>query len=222
MTQQTKTTIEVARRDVLGKKVRALRREGFTPANVYGHSIESIPVQIGTDELRRLLKGKGRNEIVYVQVEGEERPTFIKEIQRNPVTDQILHLDFFQISLKEKVRLSVPLHFQGLAPAIDTYGGIITHQLNDVMVEALPTAIPSSIDVDVSGLNEIGDAIHVSDLIVPEGAEILNEPESSVARVDLPAAEKAEEATEGEVAEGEEGAPAAEGEPGEGGGSDNE
>lgn len=211
MTQQTKTVINVARRDVIGKKVRALRREGFTPANIYGHNVDSIPIQLGTDELRLLLKGKGRNEIVYVQVEGEERPTFIKEIQRNPVTDQILHLDFFQISLKEKVRLSVPLHFQGVPPAIDTYGGILTHQMNDVMVEALPTAIPSSIDVDVSGLAEIGDAIHVSDLIAPEGVEILNDAEAGVARVDLPAAEKAEEAVEGEVAEGEEGA-AAEGE----------
>jgi large subunit ribosomal protein L25 len=211
MTQDTKTQINVVPRTVLGKKVRALRRAGVIPANIYGHNVPSVAVELASEELRLLMKGHGRTEIVYVQLDGEERPTFIKEIQRNPVTDQILHVEFLQISLKNKVKIEVPIHLIGLPPAVDNLGGILSHHLNSIIVEALPTSIPSSIDVDVTGLIDIGQSIHVSDLIAPEGVEILHEPESVVARIDLPAAERAEEAAEGaeEAAEGEAGEGAA-------------
>ncbi len=207
MVQKSKTSLNVARRDVTGKKVRALRRGGIVPANIYGNNVDSVAVQVSGDDLRHLMRGHGRSEIVYVQLDGEERPTFIRDVQRNPVTDQVLHVDFMQISLKEKVKIEVPLHFVGKAPAVDTYGGIVTHQLNQVLVEALPTSIPSAIEVDVSALAEIGQSLHVSDIAVPEGAVILNDPDSAVARIDLPAAERAEEVEAVEAGE----APAAEG-----------
>lgn len=207
MAQDTKTVLKVARRERLGKKVRALRREGIIPANIYGQHAASIAVQLPADDLRRLMKGHGRNEIIYVSVDGEERPTFIRDIQRNPVTDQILHVDFMQISLTERVRIEVPIHFVGESPAVDTYGGILTHHLNQVLVEALPTAIPQFIEIDVSSLTEIGQSLHVSDLVPPEGVVILHDMEAAVVRVDLPAAERAEE---GPAAEAAEGAPAAE------------
>src|SRR5688500_14958916 len=110
MTQETrtKTQLNVARRDVIGKKVRAMRRQGIVPANIYGNNVDSVAVQIPGEELRHLLRDHARTEIVYVQFEGEERPTFIKQVQRNPVTDQVLHIDFFQISLLEKVKIEVP------------------------------------------------------------------------------------------------------------------
>ena len=142
----------------------------------------------------------------------------MRDIQRNPVTDQILHVDFMQISLQERVRLEVSIHFSGFAPAVDTHGGILTHSMNEILVEALPTSIPSSIEIDVSSLTEIGQSIHVRDIVPPADVVIISEPESVVVRVDLPAAERAEEveAVEGEVTEegaepGAEGAPAAEG-----------
>jgi large subunit ribosomal protein L25 len=100
------------------------------PANIYGQHVDSTAVQLPADDLRQLMRGHGRNEIIYVNIEGEQRPTFIRDIQRNPVTDQILHVDFMQISLKEKVRLEVPIRFTGVAPAVDTYSGILDHQLN--------------------------------------------------------------------------------------------
>ena len=202
MTQDTKTVLNVARRERLGKKVRALRREGMIPANIYGQHTDSTAVQLPADDLRHLMRGHGRNEIIYVNIEGEERPTFIRDIQRNPVTDQILHVDFMQISLKEKVRLEVPIHFTGVAPAVDTYSGILDHQLTQVMVEALPTNIPQFIELDVGTLTEIGQALHVSDLIAPEDTIILTDPELAVVRVDLPAAERSEEAPTAEAAEG--------------------
>jgi large subunit ribosomal protein L25 len=205
MAQDTKTVLNVARRDCFGKKVRALRREGVIPANIYGNAVDSVAVQVPADDLRHLMRAHGRTEIVYVQLDGEERPTFIKDLQRNPVTDQVLHVDFMQISLKEKVKIEVPVHFVGEAPAVDAHGGIVTHHLNQVLVEALPTSIPSALEVDISGLAEIGQSLHVSDIVVPEGVVILTDLESALARIDLPAAERAEEVEEAE-AEGDEGA----------------
>jgi large subunit ribosomal protein L25 len=218
MTQDTKTQLNLVRRDVIGKKVRALRRSGIIPANIYGHNVDSLAVQVPSDELRLLMKRHSRNEIIYVQVDGQERPTFVRDVQRNPVTDQIVHVDFLQISLTETVRLEVPVRFSGVAPAVSTHGGIVTHSTNMVMVEALPTAVPSSIEIDISGLTDIGQSIHVGDLPEMEGVVFITDPGSVIVRIDLPAAERSEAevaAEAAEAAEGEEGAegvvPAAEG-----------
>jgi large subunit ribosomal protein L25 len=204
MTSDAKTQLNLVRRDVIGKKVRALRRQGIIPANIYGHNVDSLAVQVGSDELRLLMKRHSRNEIIYVQVDGRERPTFVRDVQRNPVTDQIVHVDFLQISLTEKVRLEVPVHFSGVAPAVTTFGGIVTHATNQVLVEALPTAVPSVIEVDISDLTEIGQSIHVGDLTEMEGVVFLTDAGSVIVRIDLPAAERAEEAEV--AAEGEEAA----------------
>lgn len=216
MAQDTKTKalLNVAPRGVLGKKVRALRREGFIPANIYGHRVDSVAVQVVTDDFKHLLKEHGRRELVYIQIEGAERPTFIRDIQRNPVTDQILHVDFLQISLTETVRLEVPIHLTGKSPAVVDLGGILTHQLSQVTVEALPMSIPSLIEVDVGVLEEINSTVTVSDLKPIDGVTFLTDAESVIARVDAPSV-VVEEAPV--VAEGEEGAPAAEGEAAAGG-----
>jgi large subunit ribosomal protein L25 len=205
MATASKTELKVAQRDVLGKKVKVLRREGLTPANIYGNKLDSTAIQVSTEELRQVLKTAGRNEIVYLRLDGDEpRPTFVKTVQHHPIADRILHVDFYQISLKEKVRLEVPIHLIGLAPAVDTYGGILVHGLDRVSVEALPTDVPSVFEVDVSTLAEIDAALHVSDLDIPEGVTLLTDPEQVVCKVSPPAVEKVEEAEEEELAEGEE------------------
>lgn len=214
MVTKEKASIEVARRDVLGKKVSRLRREGMTPANIYGNHIESVAAQLSTEEFRQFLRGHSRNEIIYLKIDGEDRPTFIRDIQRNPVTDQVLHVDFLQVSLDHKVRLEVAVHVTGVAPAVDTHGGIITHALTSLQVEALPTNIPESLTADISVLTELGQSLHVSDLIAPEGVDILTDPETVVARIDIPAAERAEEEEGEEGVEGEAGVEGEEGEEG--------
>jgi large subunit ribosomal protein L25 len=214
MAQATRqrTELKVTPREVLGKKVRALRREGLTPANIYGPKVESTAVQVPTEELRHVLKTAGRNDIVYLRLDGDEpRPTFVREIQQNPVTDAILHVDFFQISLRDKVRAEVPIHLVGLSPAVDTFGGILMHGLDHVTVEALPTEVPSFLELDVSPLVEINQALHVSNLELPEDVTLLTDSEQVVAKVAPPAVEpepeveEEEEAVEGEAPE-EEGA----------------
>jgi large subunit ribosomal protein L25 len=214
MAQATRqrTELKVTPRETRGKKVRALRREGLTPANIYGPKVESTAVQVLTEELRYVLKPAGRNDIVYLRLDGDEpRPTFVRDIQQNPVTDAILHVDFFQISLRDKVRADVPIHLVGLSPAVDTFGGILMHGLDHVTVEALPTEVPSFLELDVSPLVEINQALHVSDLELPEDVTLLTDAEQVVAKVAPPAVEpepeveEEEEAVEGEAAE-EEGA----------------
>ncbi len=216
MVQQTKVELKVSPREVLGKKVKALRREGVIPANVYGHALESVAIQISKDDLAHLLHSAGRNEIVYLRLDSEEaRPTFLRQIQRNPVTDAILHVDFYQISLKEKVRMEVRLVLVGTAPAEQKYGGTLLHSLDRIAVEGLPTEIPSVIEVDVSGLEEIDATIYVHELSVPGEITVLSDREQVVAKVAPPQVEKepeaeVEEEVEGEVPEGEEAAPEAE------------
>lgn len=222
MAQDTKTVLNVAPREVLGKKVRALRRGGVIPANIYGHNVESVAVQVGTDDFKHLLKEHGRRELVYIQIDGGERPTFIRDIQRNPVTDQILHVDFLQISLTETVRLQVPIHLVGKAPAAIDLGGILTHQLSEMTVEALPMSIPSLIEVDVSGLVELNQSVHVSDIEAIDGVTFLADPDTVIARVDAPSVvvEEVAAPTEGEEAAAEGGEEAAGGEQKEGGDSE--
>ena len=215
MVQQTKVELKVSPREVLGKKVKALRREGVIPANVYGHALESAAIQVAKEELVQLLRTAGRNEIVYLRLDGEEpRPVFLRQIQRNPVTDAILHVDFYQISLREKVRMEVPVSLVGTAPAEQTHGGTLLHSLDRITVEGLPTEIPSVIEVDVSGLEEIDATIYVSELSVPGEVTVLTDPEQVVAKVAPPQVEKEVEEEEEVPEEGEEvpeeGAPEAE------------
>ena len=206
---EQKVELKVTPRDVVGKKVSRLRREGVIPANVYGHGLESVSIQVPKDDLVHVMRTAGRNEIVYLRLDGDEpRPTFLRQVQRNPVTDAILHADFYQISLKEKVRMEVPVALIGTAPAEQTHGGTLLHSLDSISVEGLPTDIPSVIEVDVSGLEEIDAAIHVAELSVPEGIAVLTDPEQVVAKIAPPQVEKVEEEVVEEAVEGE--APAAE------------
>ncbi len=211
MVNKPKVELKVSPRPVLGKKVKRLRREGIIPANVYGRALESVSIQVVRDDLVRVVRSAGRNEIVYLRLDGEEpRPTFVRQIQLNPVTDAILHVDFYQISLAEKVRIDVPLAMVGTAPAEQTHGGTLLHSMDSIAVEGLPTDIPSVIDVDVSGLEEIDASIHVADLSVPAQVTVLSDPGMVVAKIAPPHVEKeVEEEVGEEVLEGEE---AAEGE----------
>jgi len=220
MTQAaTQIELAVTPRSVLGKKVKTLRRQGITPANVYGHGIPSQAVQLPTPDLARTIRVVGRNTMVQLHVEGEKkrRPVFMRTVQRNPITDEFLHVDFYQVSLKEKIRIEVPLVIVGEAPAVSDYQGILLQSVNVVGMEGLPGDLPPHIEVDVSGLEEIGDAIHVKDLEVSPDVTVLAEPELVVAKVAAPrlieeveeeveeGAEVPEEGAEEEKAEAEEG-----------------
>ena len=190
-----------ARRDRLGKGgARKSRAAGQIPAVLYGHGEAPIPVAIGTRDFEIALhRHEGGNPIVNLALEGGEYTALIRDVQYDPVTHDILHLDFQHISLTETVEVKVALHFEGLAIGVKDGGGILESILRDVEVRCLPTAIPASISVDVSHLN-IGDSVHVRDIVVPN-VEILTDRDATLATVVPPTVMEEKPAEEVAVAE---------------------
>jgi len=190
-----------ARREDLGKGgARKARAAGQIPAVLYGHGQTPVPVAIRMRDFEVALHHhKGANPIVNLALDGVEHTALIRDVQYDPITHYILHLDFQHISLTETVEVKVALHFTGVAAGVKDAGGILEHILRDVEVRCLPTAIPAGIDVDVSRLN-IGDSIHVRDLAVPN-VEILTDPTATVATVVPPTVMEEKAAEEVAVAE---------------------
>ncbi len=185
---------------------RRARNEGYLPAVVYGRSAEARPVRLSARDVERLLgQPGGRNAVIRLEVDGDAgnpRTVMIKEVQVDPVRRRPLHLDLYQISLKEKVTARVRLHFVG-EEAVTKAGGIIQHQARDVEVQCLPTEIPDAIDVDVAGLS-VGEHLTMGELKVPEGVTVLNDPDEVVVAVLAPRMIEEEPAeAEAEAAEGE-------------------
>lgn len=180
--------LSVIPRSVLGKRVRALRRGGLTPANVYGHGVESRALQIETVTLVRTLRALERNAILSLCIEGEKapRPVMVRDVQRNPVSDRIFHVDFYQVSLTEKMRAEVPLMLMGKAPAVDDFGGILIQSLENITVEALPTDMPSHVEVDISVLSDLESSLHVKDLVLDSKLHLLTDLEVVIAKVAAP------------------------------------
>jgi len=209
--------LAVAPRTVLGKKVKALRRSGVTPGNIYGHKIASQAVQADTAELVHLLRASTRNAIIDLKLEGapKPRPVIVRAVERDPVSTEILHIDFYEISMTEKMKAEVPVVLNGTSPAVSTYGGVLLQMLERVPVEALPGDIPTQFDVDVSRLTELEQSFHVRDLEFDETRVAIQiDPDVVLARVASPRLAAAEEG-EGAAAAPGEGAPAAEGAPAE-------
>lgn len=193
-------------REVLGKKVRFLRRQGITPANLYGNNVKSTALQIDTVELKNAIAKAGKSSLVSLKIDGARRPRMIifRDIQRNPLTGAFLHVDLYQVKMEEKIRLEVPLAFVNEAPAIKNQGGILVQNMNSVEVECLPANMPHRIEVDLSVLQEIDQAVHVKDISVEDGVTILTDPEQSIvqiarSRVEVEIAEEAAAAEEEEA-----------------------
>lgn len=172
-------------REESGKEyARKLRKNGFLPAVLYGPETKTLALEVETKSFLSLLRGGlGENVIVTLLLDDKkdsQRKVLVREVQRDPVTGDILHLDFHQISLTKKLTIQVPIHLVGTPVGVDD-GGILQHALRDLEIECLPSAIPEKIQVDVSHL-KIGDSVHVGDIKV-ENAEILSDSKSSVVSV---------------------------------------
>jgi large subunit ribosomal protein L25 len=172
-------------RERVGKEhAKKLRRNGFIPAVVYGQRAASLPLEIEAKSFQTLLRGGlGENVLVTLSIsDGEdgEKKVLIREIQRDPVKGNIVHLDFHEVSLTKKLSIQVPIHLLGMPEGVKE-GGILQHVLRELEVQCLPTAIPEKIEVDVNHL-KIGDSIHVSDLQLVN-VEIVSDPQSSIVSV---------------------------------------
>ena len=182
--------IKANKREVVGKKVKGLRRAGILPAVIYGRQIEPLPIAMDYKESSRLLERTAPSALVVLEVNGEKYHSLVREKQRDPLTGRIQHVDFQAVSLTEKVRTEVPLRFTGESLAVENYLGILLPSLETVEIECLPGALPEHIEVDLSSLKEIGDSLLVRDLTLPEGVEILSDLDDIVVVVSAPQAEE--------------------------------
>ncbi len=196
---------EIENRTITGKKVKSLRREGITPANIYGHGIESHSIQAETATLKKTIAHAGGTQLITLKNPAEEdRQVLIKRAQKDPLTGELLHVDFHQVSLKDKVKVAVPLIFKGETRASRRNDLVVLENLNSIEVECLPTEIPENITIDISELAEAGDRLLVSDLILDEEITVLTNPDDmliSVSQARAEVEEGEEEAAEAEVTE---------------------
>ena len=187
-------TLQVEPRSVLGKTVRHLRRRGIVPANIYGRGLESVAVQAPLEEWRRVFRQIDRNALVTVQVADEDgtRAVLLRAVTRHPTTDEIQHIELYQVDLAREIVAAVALTVVGDAPAV-AQGGVLVQVLDHAQVAALPLQMPSTVEVDISGLAEFGSSIHLRDLALPEGARFLADLESTVVAAQAPRILAAEE-----------------------------
>jgi large subunit ribosomal protein L25 len=191
--------LKAERRDVIGKQVKALRRQGRLPAVLYGRSFESIPVTLDLREVSRIMPTITSSHLINVTLDGERHAVLVREKQRHPVLGTLSHVDFLVVSMTEKLRASVIIELIGDAPAVKEYDGVVVPGLESIEVESLPGDLPERIQVDLSVLRSIGDTLHVRDLGVSSKVEILTDPDEMVVIVTAPAAEEVVEEAAGEA-----------------------
>lgn len=198
-----KIVIEATKREVTGKKVKTLRREGKLPAVLYGYGIDSIPVELNHKAVGRVLANAESSSLVMVNVDGTEYPTLVREKQWNYIQRSLLHVDFQVVSMTEKIASQVRIEVIGEAGAVSAFDAVLINGLTELEVEALPADLPESIVVDVSTLANVGDGIFVRDIVVGSEITMLSDPDSMIAMATARAAEIVEEVDE--LLEGEEG-----------------
>lgn len=194
-------------RDSKGKgAARTLRSQGQIPAVIYGHGRDPQPLALNARDLDKLLSHiQAESTVIEVTVGGHTAKTLIREIQRHPIKRQILHVDFQALVAGEKVVVSIPIVLQGIPEGVRLEGGVLDQTLREIEIEVDPSNIPDHIEYDVTNM-VIGDSVHVSDLKVPEGVEVQDDPETSVAVLAAPRAVIEETPAVAEAVEGEEGA----------------
>ena len=188
--------LEVAKRDQTGKnKVNKLRQEGRIPAIVYGAQREAVSIVVDRKAISDLVtkSDHGIRSIFLLKLAGtdQQRHAMIKDIQIDPVSRRMIHVDFIRVKMDEVVRVTVPIHLNGTPVGLKD-GGIVEFQVRDLHIEVLPNAIPDTLEVDISHLG-IHDNIRISDLTIPEGVKVLDDPERVVVGVGVPRAEETPE-----------------------------
>jgi len=196
MAQQTE--LQISRREVTGKAVKRLRKAGIIPANIFGHHEESMPVQVEAAAFDRLRREHRTKSIIELHMPdgGGVQTALVRHVQYDPRTDKILHIDFFRVSVSERINVRVPLRFVGEAAGVKDQGGVLLHLLDALEIECAAGDIPEYIEVDVTPLAEIDDILHAGDIKLPENFALLTDPNESIAKIAETRAEKVEEAAE--------------------------
>ena len=199
--------LQATNREILGRKVRFLRRQGILPVHLFGHDVESLALQCDTAQFQRVLAQAGKTRLISLKLDKARRPrnVVVREIQRDPRTGELLHVDFYQVRMAEKMKVEVPIVLVGEAPALKSKENMLLHELNSLTIECLPDQIPANIEVDMSSLAEAEQAIRVKDVVLDKEVTILNDPEHLIVKISL--RPRVEEVVEEEVAEAPEAVP---------------
>lgn len=192
--------LQTTNREILGKKVRFLRRQGIIPTHLFGRNVESLALQCDAAQLKQVLKQAGRTRLISLKLDKVKQPrnVVVREIQKNPLTGDLVHVDFYQVSMTEKIKTDIPIVLVGEAPALKSKENMLFQELNNLTIECLPDQTPPSIELDVSLFTEAEQAIHVKDIILGEGITVLIDPEQMVVKISKRHIEKVEEVVAGE------------------------
>lgn len=202
--------LQATNREILGRKVRFLRRQGIIPVHLFGHNVESLALQCDAAQLQRVLAQAGKTRLINLKLDKAKKPrnVVVREIHRDPITGELLHADFYQVRMAEKIKVEVPIVLIGEALALKSKENMLSQELSSLTIECLPDQIPASVEVDLSSLIEAEQAIRVKDVVLDEEITILNAPELVVVKISSrPKEEVVEEVVAEEVAEAPEAAP---------------
>jgi len=196
-------SLKAQEREILGKQVKKLRRDGFIPAHVFGKKIPTEHLSVKAHDFSRIFSQAGETGLIDLKIgDSKIRPVLVRDIQVDPVRGAILHIDFYQVNLTEKVKVSVPIRIVGEEPeAVQMGEAVVIQPLGEVEVEALPTELPDHLEVDISSLQQINDAISVSQMLVPVGVEVMTDLEAVVVKLDTAVSEEAQQLMEEQAAE---------------------
>ena len=175
-----KVILEAEKRELVGKKVNRLRKEGIIPAVIYGRDYEATPISLDRRNTTHTLSKVSSSTILTLVLDGKEQASLIREIQKDFIRNEILHIDFLAVSSKEKLRTAVSINLIGEAPVLEEFDALMVNGIENIEVECYPQDLPESIEVDISSLKELGDAIYVKDLVVPANVDFLTDGEELV------------------------------------------
>ncbi|HVB25838.1 MAG TPA: 50S ribosomal protein L25 [Ktedonobacteraceae bacterium] len=198
-----KVEIVVTPREATGKAAKNLRKVGLLPANIYGHHENSQAIQIEVREFERILRLHAATGLINLRQSGDGavQTALIRHVQHDPRSGKPIHIDFFRVSMNERLSVKVALHFVGEAPGVKNEGGVLLHLLDTIEVEGMASDLPEFIEVDISSLTEIDSILHAGDVKLPEGFTLNTDANEGVAKIAATRAEKAEEAEGAATAE---------------------
>lgn len=178
-------TLQATNREVLGKKTRFLRRQGITPTHLFGHNLESLALQCDTTQLQHIIAQAGMSRLINLRIDNDKQPksVFIREVQRDVLSNQLLHVDFYQVIKGEKIAVDVPIVLVGEAPAMKEKGRMLTRGITSLSIECLPDSMPPQIEIDLSPLEEVEQAIYVRDIVLSPDITVHADPDQLLVKI---------------------------------------
>jgi large subunit ribosomal protein L25 len=194
----TQTEMAINYREVMGKATKRLRKVGIIPANIFGHKEPSQAVQLDAIDFDRLRRSHAVTGIIALRLPDSRsvQTALIRHVQHDPRSGKVIHIDFFRVSLYERLNVKVPLHFVGEAPGVKVEGGVLLHLLDALEIDCLASEIPEYLDVDISGLTEIDSILHAGEIKLPSSYTLLTDPDEGVVKIAASRLEKEIEAAE--------------------------